>query len=146
MSNWTSIAEADLRKVGDESVIDAAVAKSASSVDEAIADAVSAVRGAVSAGNQLDIDPTKVPESLKALTARIAFYSLMTDLLFMELTHSQSDSRKFDHSRLNRITDEKLRFEQPDVAGGSAEMQDATSSETVREGNCGNSREELRGL
>ena len=123
MPNWTSLTPEDVAKAGSPDILAAAEAKAAGSTVEMIADAVSAVRGAVSTGNALDVDATKVPNSLKALTARIAFYSLMTDVLVMELTVDQRKSRDMDASRLNRITDEKLRFEVPDNSGGSAEMQ-----------------------
>lgn len=127
MSNWTSISSADLEKIGAASVIAKAEQFSPGSTVEQIADAVAAVRAAVSTGNALDIDVTKVPNSLKALTGRIAFFALM-DLVRMALTTSQADVRRFDQSRLNRILDEKIRVESPDnAASGSGEIQSQPS-------------------
>lgn len=146
MPNWTSITPEDVAKAGSPEILAAAEAKSAGSTVEMIADAVSAVRGAVSTGNALDVDATKVPNSLKALTARIAFYSMMTDVLMMELTIDQRKSRDMDASRLNRITDEKLRFEVPDNSGGSAEMQQSGGTQVFNMQPRKTGREKQSGL
>lgn len=143
--NWTALTSADLQKVGPPAVIAAAEAQSPTATAEAIADAVSAVRGACSTGNSLDIDTTKVPNSLKALTARMALWALY-DILQLELTQDQRDSRKADQSRINRITDLRLRFETPDNAG-VGEMQQAGGIETITSSNRQQyTREGLNGL
>jgi len=128
MSNWTQIAISDLQETIDPGIIAAAEARTPGATLARIAGAVSTVRGAVSTGNDLDADSTRVPNSLKDLTARLAAWALL-DFLMMELSDDQRESRKYDQSRLNRITDKKIRFELPDNPGGSAEME---QSETVR--------------
>ena len=78
---------------------------------ECIADAVASVRAAVSTGNVLDADPTKVPNSLKGLTVRHAGYALL-QRIGVSLSADQVDSRKEDRSRLNRISDAKVEVEE----------------------------------
>ena len=66
--NWTPITADDLKAAVNGQIIDAATSSSTglnNPVAECIADAVSAVRGAISTGNVLDADPTKVPNSLR---------------------------------------------------------------------------------
>jgi len=133
VSNWTSITTDTLKAAGHGALIDAAQSAAAGSVDpvaESIADAVSRVRAACSAGNQLDVDATTVPNSLKGLAIRIALFSLMERINY-PLSVDQRDSRKNDNSYLIRISDDKLRFELPDTAAGNAEMQSGTDMDTI---------------
>lgn len=103
-------------------------------VTEAIADAVSRVRGAISTGNELDADPTKVPNSIKGLTIRIALFALMERIGYA-LTEDQRDTRRNDNSYLLRINDSKIRFERPDNPAGDAEMQIGSGIDTVTKTN-----------
>jgi hypothetical protein len=75
----------------------------------------------------------------------MAVFSLM-ERLQIELTQDQRATRQSDQSRLNRITDQRLRFENADNPGGSGEMQPGANVQTVQCGNQGNDRETLRGL
>jgi hypothetical protein len=131
--NWTSITVDNLKASGYGFIVDQARTKATGGVDpatEAIADAVSKVRGACSAGNQLDADPAKVPNSLKGMTVRMAFFALM-ERLQVPLSEDQRDTKRNDNSYLLRINDNKIPFETPDVPAGSAEMQKGASMETV---------------
>lgn len=129
MPKWTIIADTDVAKVGAPEIIAAAEAKTAGATVEAIADAVSAVRGACSTGNTLDADTAKVPNSLRALTARMAFWQLAA-LASVALTTDEAKQRDMDASRLNRISDQKVRFETPDVPS-SGEMQQAGGIDVI---------------
>jgi hypothetical protein len=125
VSNWTTITQDNLEAAGHSAIVDAAQSAGVGGVDpvaEAIADAVSRVRAACSTGNAMDSNPAKVPNSLKGLTIRIALFGLMERIGY-PLTEDQRDTRRNDNSYLLRINDDKLRFENPDTAGGDAEMQ-----------------------
>jgi hypothetical protein len=133
MSNWTSITIDSLKAAGHAAIINAAQTAGIGGVDpvaESIADAVSRVRAACSTGNQLDADATKVPNSLKGLTIRIALFSLMERISY-PLGEDQRETRRTDNSYLIRINDDRLRFELPDNAAGNAEMQRAGEIDTV---------------
>ncbi len=146
--NWVAITIDDLKAVAFGGIIDAAQATAVGAQDpvaEAIADAVAAVRGAISTGNVLDADVTKVPRSLRALTARTAVFALM-ERVQMELNVDQRGTRQADLLRLQRIGEQLQRFEQADAPAGAGEMQPGPSVETVAAGNRGHSREELRGI
>jgi hypothetical protein len=137
MSNWTSITSDTLKAAGHSAIVDAAQTAGIGGVDpvaESIADAVSRVRAACSTGNQLDADPTKVPNSVKGLTIRIALFALLERINY-PLTEDQRDTRRNDNSSLLRINDDKLRFELPDTAAGNAEMQPGTDIDTVTQTN-----------
>jgi len=133
MSNWTSITIDSLKAAGHGAIISAAQTAGIGGVDpvaESIADAVSRVRAACSAGNQMDIDTTAVPNSTKGLTIRIALFALM-DRIGFPLGADQRDTRRTDNGYLLRISADKLRFELPDNPGGNAEMQPGTDIDTV---------------
>lgn len=149
MSNWTTISADNIKAAGHGKIVDRAQTMAVGGVDpvsEAIADSVARVRGACGSGNALDEDTAKVPNSLKGLTIRLALFSLM-ERIGLALTEDQRDSRKNDNSYLLRISDQKLRFETPDNAAGSGEMQSAgglyTETSTTRNQY---SREGLSGL
>ena len=77
---------------------------------------------------------------------RMVYYDLMFRLR-INLSATEIETRKNDNSDLLRLADDpKIPIELPDNAGGSAEMQIGSSSETIQGGYHGNSREELRGL
>ena len=146
--NWVAITIDDLKAVAFGGIIDAARAAATGANDpvaEAIADAVAAVRGAISAGNVLDADSATVPRSLRSLTARSAVFALM-ERVQMDLSVDQRGTRQADLLRLQRIGEQGQRFEQADVPAGAAEMQPGPGGETVAPGNHGHSREELRGI
>jgi hypothetical protein len=133
MSNWSSITIDSLKAAGHASIIDAAQAAGIGATDpvaESIADAVSRVRAACSTGNQLDADSTKVPNSVKGLTIRIALYALMERINY-PLSGDQRDTRRNDYSYLLRINDDHLKFELPDTPAGNAEMQRGTDMDTI---------------
>ncbi len=133
MSNWTSITIDTLKAAGHGAIVDAAQTAGIGGIDpvaESIADAVSRVRAACSTGNQLDADPTKVPNSVKSLTVRIALFALMERINY-PLTEDQRDTRRNDNSSLLRINDDKLRFELPDNPAAGAEMQSGFDMDTV---------------
>jgi hypothetical protein len=88
------------------------------------------VRAACSTGNQLDADATTVPNSLKALTIRIALFALMERISY-PLGEDQRDTRRNDNSYLLRINDDHLKFETPDNPAGDAEMQRGTDMDMV---------------
>ena len=146
--NWIAITIDDLKAVAFGGIIDAAQAAAVGAHDpvaEATADAVAAVRGAISTGNVLDADVTTVPRSLRALTARTAAFALM-ERVQMDLSVDQRATRQSDLARLQQIGAQKQRFEQADVPAGAGEMQPGPSVETVAPGNRGHGREELRGI
>ena len=146
--NWVAITVDDLKAVAFGGIIDAAQAAAVGANDpvaEAVADAVAVVRGAISAGNVLDADASKVPRSLRSLTARAAVFALM-ERVQMELSVDQRATRQADGLRLQRIGEQRQRFERADVPAGSGEMQPGPGGETVVPGNRGHSREELRGI
>jgi len=131
--NWTQITTDTLKAAGHSAIISAAETAGIGSVDpvaESIADAVSRVRAACSAGNQLDSDPTKVPNSVKSLTIRIALFALMERINY-PLSQDQRETRRLDTNSLLRINTDKLQFETPDNPAGNAEMQTGTSIDTV---------------
>lgn len=133
MSNWTQITIDSLKAAGHATIINAAQTAGIGGVDpvaESIADAVSRVRAACSTGNQLDVDTTTVPNSVKALTIRLALFSLMERINY-PLSEDQRDTRRIDNSYLLRINDDKLRFELPDTSAGSGEMRRGTDMDTV---------------
>jgi hypothetical protein len=133
MSNWTSISIDTLKAAGHGAIIEAAQSAGIGAVDpvaESISDAVSRVRAACSTGNQLDADIATVPNSLKALTIRIALFALM-ERIHYPLNEDQRETRRDDNAYLLRINDDKLRFEMPDTAAGNAEMQMGAGIDTV---------------
>jgi hypothetical protein len=133
MSNWTSITIDTLKAAGHSAIIGAAQTAGIGGVDpvaESIADAVSRVRAACSTGNQLDADTTTVPNSLKALSVRIALFALMERINY-PLGEDQRDTRRNDNSYLLRINDDQIRFELPDNPAGNAEMQRGSDMDTV---------------
>ena len=146
--NWTTITLDDLKATGHGDVIDAArtvAIGSTDPVDESLADAISKVRGAISTGNSLDRDTNQIPKSLKSLALRIALFALCERIQFA-LTDDQRDTKRNDQSYLNRIIDSKIRFERPDNAAGSAEMQPGMSVGIVTATPRQASRSQLNGL
>jgi len=126
--NWLSLNLDLVKASGNASVIASALQKATQSgnavdpVADAIENAVGRIRGAVSVGNLLDRDTTKIPKSLKGLAVRMVMYGLH-EFLHYELDQDQRDTKRDDNSYLIRISDDKIRFEEPDEPAGSAEMQ-----------------------
>ena len=112
---------------------------------ESIADAVARVRAAISPGNQLDLDTTKVPMSLRSLCVRIAIRALK-DRIQLPLTEDERTQRADDIGYLNRIADQKVRFEMPDNPDGAAEMQVRGAEEAGRPDRRLATRRRTRGL
>jgi len=149
MSNWIAITEDMLRATGQGAIIDSAKETASGVEADPIAEEINSVtariRGAISTGNTLDVDPTKIPKSLSGLAKRMIVFALMERVLF-ELNTDQRDTRKNDNSYLLRINDDRLRFELPDNPAGSAEMQPGATFEVVTSQRRQNTREELRGI
>jgi hypothetical protein len=127
MSNWTSITVDNLKASGYGFIVDQARGKSVGGVDpavECIADAVNRIRRAVAAGNFLDTDQTKVPNSLRDVAVRIAFYALKMRL-GVSLSEDERAQKRSDDSDLLRIADTKVRVEVPDNPNGENPMQSA---------------------
>ena len=148
--NWLTITIDDLKAVALSEIIDRAqtlvTPGQENPVTIAIADAVSAVRAATATGNALDADPTTVPRSLRALTARRAVFALL-ERAQTALTVDQQNTRLADEALLTRIREERQRVEpadQPDPTGATPTVGGGT--ETIVPGNCGNGRGELRGI
>ena len=124
--NWTAITIDHLKSAGHGAVVDRAQTTAAGGIDPAaqeIANATARVRSAVKAGNVLDADPAKVPNSLLGLTVRLAVFFLMERIRF-SLTEDQKETKKNDNSYLLRITDKRERFEvADDPATDGGEMQ-----------------------
>lgn len=149
--NWLSITIDHVKATGNDAVIAAALNKATKAgnainpVTEAIADAVGRIRGAVSVGNLLDRDTTKIPKSLKGLTVRMVIYALK-EFIEYELTPDQRDTKRDDNSYLIRISDDKIRFEEPDEPAGSAEMQPGGLFQIVDSRPRQLTRDTMRGL
>lgn len=114
--NWTILTADDLKAAGHGTIIDRAQTAAVGGTDpvvEEIANAVSRVRRAVASGNPLDANAAKIPNSLKALTVRMAVFALMERIRF-PLSRDQETTRKEDYSDLLRITDRKSLVETPD--------------------------------
>ena len=148
--NWTTITEAAVKTAKTSLVLAkvrsmAAQAGDADPLPEMIADVVATLRAACSTGNQLDVDTTKIPNSLKGLALRMIVRSLK-DYLQMPLTQDERDKAAEDLSYRNRISDQKMRFETPDNAAATGEMQSAGSIEisTVNKPFAG--RQNMNGL
>ena len=147
MSNWTAITQDDVEAYVAADYIAAAQTFSVGAADpvtEAIADAVATVRTAVSTGNALDTDPTKVPNSLKGLAARRAAFALLARAQ-VNLSEDQRDERKNDQSRLNRISDDKIQVEKPDSAGPT-EVQPGPSVDVIGASRQQTARRRTEGL
>lgn len=142
MSNWVSLNTTHV-KTGKLSVLLARVQGAAATRGEAdplpslIADVVATLRAAVSVGNQLDQDTSKIPNSLKGLAIRMV-QRRVNDYLGLELTEAEAAQAKEDQSYLNRIIDNKITFETPDTAAGSAEMQKTASVDVIASSNRDN--------
>ena len=128
MSRWAIIDDAAVKTGKNSAVLSAVRAKAVSNGDadplpEYIADTVATLRSAVSVANQLDADATKIPKGLKGLALRMILRRCYS---YLELPLSTDDSKQADEDKsyLIRIIDARLKFEMPDNADGSAEMQE----------------------
>lgn len=114
--NWTTITEDDLKTAGHGNIMDRAQTTAVGSVDpivECITNAIAEVRTAVRAGNRLDTDETKVPNSLKGLTIRLVVYAL-AERIGLPLSDDQQKQADRDQKRLERLMDRKLQVEPAD--------------------------------
>jgi len=148
--NWTTINEAAV-KTGKNSKLLANVRATATAngdadpLPEMIADVVAMLRAACSTGNQLDADTTKIPNSLKGLAVRMITRALK-DYLQMPLTPDEKDKAAEDLSYRNRISDQKMRFETPDQAAATGEMQSAGGIEIAAVNKPFAGRQNMNGL
>jgi len=113
---WTTITEDDLKAAGHGTLIDRARDQAVGDVDpvpEDIANAIARVRRAVSAGNPLDSDATKVPGSLKDVTVRRALFALMRRIRF-PLSEDDRKIREEDSQDLQQLAEKKVLVEAPD--------------------------------
>ncbi|HEX4085916.1 MAG TPA: hypothetical protein VHY22_13465 [Chthoniobacteraceae bacterium] len=148
MSNWTTISVDDLKAVGYGQIVDRARSMAVGGVDpaaEAIANAVSRVRRAISTGNTMDADAAKVPNSLKNVAVKLAFFNLMGRLR-LDLSPSEAEDKRDQISDLKRIQDDEVKVEEPDTPGGNAEMQHGNTVGVIRPVRQQTTREGLRGL
>ncbi len=148
--NWTSITEAAVKSAKTSQVLAnaRAIAEAAGDSDplpEIIADTVAMLRAACSTGNQLDADTTKIPNSLKGLALRIIVRALK-DYIEMPLTEDERSKAAEDLSYRNRISDQKMRFETPDNASATGEMQSAGSIEIAAVNKPFAGRQNMNGL
>lgn len=133
MNNWTHITADHLKALGHGAIVDKAGTVATGGIDpiaEVLAEATARVRGACAAGNALDLDAGKVPNSLRGLTARLALHALM-ERIGLALSPAQQRTRASDEKWLERIAEQKTRFEAPDDPAGSAEMQPQSALETL---------------
>ncbi len=121
MSNWTQVVQADISGAKTGQYVTSALS-AGFDLPGQIADVIARIRSAVSAGNALDLDPTKIPNTLKGLAIRMVVRRVK-DFLDQTPTALEVEDMKADNSYILRIVDEKLKFEQPDTPAGSAEMQ-----------------------
>jgi hypothetical protein len=129
MSNWITLTPDYLKAAGHGALIDSASTVAVGGVDpamEAIANATARVRRAVSAGNILDLNTTKIPDSLKGLAEKLAIYDLM-ERIGLPRSQDQRDSFNAIQSDLKRITDNRQRVEAADNPDGAGEMQPSPS-------------------
>ena len=148
MSNWTSITSDDLKAVGYGFIVDKARTAAVGGVDpaaEAIANAVARVRRAVATGNIMDIDATKVPNTLKGVTVKLALYDLIRRLR-LPLSPDESEDERNQISDLKRIQDDRAPVENPDTPGGSAEMQHGNTVGAIRPPRRQTGRDKCSGL
>ena len=150
MSNWTNISEAAVMATKNGTLLskvrDMAASQGQSDpLGEMIADVVATIRARCSTGNQLDADSAKIPNSLKGVALRMITRSLKGWLEF-PLTPDESKKAEEDASYLNRIMDNKVRFEMPDTPAGGAEMQNAGSIEITNVSERFASRQTMSGL
>lgn len=123
--NWTAITADHVKAAGHGAIVDRARTMAVGSIDpvvQALAGATARVRRAVSTGNTLDADPTKVPASLESVTIRLVLWDLM-ERIGLPMSDDQKETRRDDISDLKRITDNRTRVETPDTPAANAEMQ-----------------------
>ncbi len=129
MSRWTTLTIDHLKAAGYGSLVDRARSLSVGAIDpgqEAIDNATARIRRAVSKANALDVDTTKVPNSLKGVAEKLAIYDLM-ERIGMPLSSDQEQKLRDITSDLNRISDDGIKVEAPDEAAGTGEMQPSPS-------------------
>ena len=125
MSNWITITPDHLKAAGHGAIVDRAQTLATGGVDPvsyAISASVARVRRAVEAVNDLDTDVTKVPNSLEALTVRLALYAL-AERIGLPLSEDQRKSRDLDAEDLAELSRRKIRVEPPDNIDSSATPQ-----------------------
>lgn len=150
MSNWTTITDAAVTATKNGTLLAKVRALAASQgqadpLPEIVADIVATIRARCSTGNQLDADTTRIPNSLKGLALRMVTRALK-DWLQMPLSPDEGKKAEEDSGFLNRIMDNKVRFETPDNPAGGGEMQSAGSIEITGASKRFASRDTMNGL
>ncbi len=124
---WTLLTLDHLRAAGYGTIIDRACALATGGIDpaqEAIDNAAARIRRAVAAGNALDLNPGKVPNSLKGTAEKLALYDLM-ERIGMPLSTDQQQRLRDMTADLDRQADRRIPVETADDPAGASEMQHA---------------------
>jgi hypothetical protein len=124
MSRWITITPDHLKAAGHGALMDRAQTLAVGGLDpipEAIDDATMRIRLAVSTGNVLDIDPTKIPASLKGMACRLCLYALQ-ERIGMLTPSQRAEAERPIQSDLNRISDEKKKVDLADNPESTASV------------------------
>lgn len=123
MPRWTAITRDDLKSAEHGSLIDRAGTLATGGEDpvaEAIAKVVARVRRAVRQGNRLDLDPAKIPDSLKESAVLLVVAALARRIGF-PLDDDTKSAVRDAREELKGIAEKKLQVEpadDPDEAAG----------------------------
>lgn len=126
---WITLIADDLKAAGYGTILASAQATPVGDVDpvvDVLASATARVRRAVSAGNAVDTDVSKIPRSLKSVGVRMAIYALM-ELIGLSLSEDQRETRKLDMKDLTDLATRQIRVEEPDHADAAAVPQNRGS-------------------
>jgi hypothetical protein len=148
--NWTAIDATAVKTAKNAVFLDTARSIATAHGDgdplpEMIADVVATIRAAVSTGNALDADTTKIPNSLKGMAVRMVVRRLK-DYIQQPLTTDELKQADDDRSYLNRIIDGNIQFEKPDTSAGDAEMQEVGGLEQITGDGTVATRDTMKGL
>lgn len=131
MSNWITIAKADLYNSKASALVDAAnsVSLGAGQTDRVtgmLADVTSEIRRKVARCNQLDANTSAIPAGLKNCAVDIIYCRLKV-ALEMDLSQAERDSLAARERELNRIADGKDLVDAPDNPMAAGMVQDIPS-------------------
>lgn len=121
MPRWHTLTTDFLKATAHGDLIDRARTLAVGTVDpvaEALANATARVRRAIAPGNILDLDPAKIPGSLKGAAEKLAIYDLMERIGLPD--SYWAGPRKDILSDLNRLADNKTKVELADDAESTA--------------------------
>lgn len=125
MPRWFTLDVDYLKASGHGALIDRARSTATGTIDpaqEAIDNATARIQRAISTGNVLDVDPTKIPGSWKGDAVRLALYALQERIGMLTPTQ-RKDAESGIVSELNRTSDEKKKVEDPDTPAGTPTFQ-----------------------